>query len=233
MSQPITAPYSSIHQSRLQYLKQQIAALNLPPGAKILDVGCFPPLIFNHLTPSFDTWGICSPHESLSNPKIVSLNIDSDPIPLPSRSFDLIIFSEVIEHLYHNVPGVLSKLNKLLKPGGKLILTTPNAVSLFVLGKVIGGLNPAFPLSDLTKDNPKTGSIYHRHNREYTLSELDQLLVTAGFKIKQKNTFTAYTPTRPHMRQKPFGHRALSFIVYFLAYLFPSRKDSLFFLALK
>jgi len=40
------------------------------------------------------------------------------------------MFTEVLEHLhYYYVPLVLSKINKALKPGGVLVLTTSNTAS--------------------------------------------------------------------------------------------------------
>lgn len=233
MSQSLNPPYSSVHHSRLKFLKQQIALLGLPPTARVLDVGCYPPLIFKHLQKRYSAWGISSPHEPLKYSQVLSLNLDSDSIPLEPHSFDLILLSEVIEHLYRQIPSVLTKLHLLLKPGGRIIITTPNAVSFFTLGKVILGLNPSFPLADLSKDNPLSGSIYHRHNREYTLSEMTNLLVDAGYKIVKASTFTAYTPFRPHLKSKPLYRRLLSWLVYLLGLVFPSRRDSLFFLAAK
>lgn len=44
---------------------------------------------------------------------------------LMSKKFDVIIASEVIEHLFHP-ELLLKKLKLLLNPGGKIIITTPN-----------------------------------------------------------------------------------------------------------
>jgi len=42
------------------------------------------------------------------------------------------LFTKVLEHLhYYYAPLFLSKINKALKHGGVLILTTPNIASLF------------------------------------------------------------------------------------------------------
>ena len=50
-------------------------------------------------------------------------------------SFDLVFCSEVIEHL--TVPEVLaSEINRILKPGGQLVLSTPN--SAFWLYRLLG-----------------------------------------------------------------------------------------------
>jgi len=48
---------------------------------------------------------------------------------LPERSFDLVLCSEVIEHLADSA-GALSQMHRLLNSGGTLILSTPQRYSL-------------------------------------------------------------------------------------------------------
>src|SRR5437763_8196037 len=47
------------------------------------------------------------------------------PLPYESTSFDLVILSEVIEHLPSWIP-VVREAGRILRPGGHLILSTPN-----------------------------------------------------------------------------------------------------------
>lgn len=66
------------------------------------------------------------------------------PIPLPDQSFDTIISTEVIEHL-ENPRFVFREFHRLLRPGGTLIVTTPNQESLRSLaGVLVGGHFTAF-----------------------------------------------------------------------------------------
>lgn len=51
------------------------------------------------------------------------------PIDLPDDSFDVVICREVIEHV-ESVPHVLREFNRILKPGGTLILTFPNRLQI-------------------------------------------------------------------------------------------------------
>lgn len=51
------------------------------------------------------------------------------PIPLPDASYDVVIMTEVLEHLescYH----VVREARRLLRPGGYLVFTTPNVYRL-------------------------------------------------------------------------------------------------------
>lgn len=53
----------------------------------------------------------------------------NDPLPLDSARFDLVLFQEAIEHL-PNAHAVLRELNRVLKRGGTLLVTTPNVSHL-------------------------------------------------------------------------------------------------------
>jgi 2-polyprenyl-3-methyl-5-hydroxy-6-metoxy-1,4-benzoquinol methylase len=74
----------------------------------------------------------------------------NDEIDLHGLKFDLVVCSEVIEHL-ENPRATMRKLYKLLNPGGRLILTTPNQhsirsyASLLFAGHFVGFLDPCYP----------------------------------------------------------------------------------------
>ena len=47
------------------------------------------------------------------------------PLDLPSGSFDYVISFQVIEHIKHDME-LVREVHRVLRPGGKFILTTPN-----------------------------------------------------------------------------------------------------------
>ena len=53
---------------------------------------------------------------------------------LQSNSFDLILFTEIIEHLTFNPVDMWKGIYRILKPGGKIIVTTPN---YYYLGQTV------------------------------------------------------------------------------------------------
>ncbi len=62
------------------------------------------------------------------------LPVDSDvdllePLPYPSESFDLVVLSEVVEHLA-SFRNAVAEAGRVLKSGGYLILSTPNIARL-------------------------------------------------------------------------------------------------------
>ena len=56
-------------------------------------------------------------------------NLNDDPLPYPDSSFDLVTCTEVIEHLEH-YRSALREMARVLRPGGVLIVTTPNVLNL-------------------------------------------------------------------------------------------------------
>jgi 2-polyprenyl-3-methyl-5-hydroxy-6-metoxy-1,4-benzoquinol methylase len=72
------------------------------------------------------------------------------PLPCADASFDAIISTEVIEHL-ENPRAVFRELSRLLRPGGSLLLTTPNQesirsiASLIARGHFVAFLDESYP----------------------------------------------------------------------------------------
>ncbi len=100
-------------------------------------------------------------------------NLEEDPFPYEDGRFDLVFFCEIIEHLLMNPLHALGEIHRILRPGGTLILTTPNAARLDNVVLTLAGGNIYDPYSGFGP--------YGRHNRGYVRSELLRLLEFAGF----------------------------------------------------
>ncbi len=80
----------------------------------------------------------------------------SQPIPYPSTSFDFVTCIEGLEHL-ENPYNAMREFSRVLKPGGKLILSLPNYLNIERRMKfVITGLFSKVPSSVVTGDAPKS-----------------------------------------------------------------------------
>lgn len=92
-------------------------------GAKILDLGCGPGATVEYLRDehAFEAWGI-NTDASMLPPQPYFLNADAVNIPLPSSSMDGIIM-ECSFSMMKDQQSVLFECHRLLKPGGKLIIS--------------------------------------------------------------------------------------------------------------
>ncbi|SHF58416.1 2-polyprenyl-3-methyl-5-hydroxy-6-metoxy-1,4-benzoquinol methylase [Fodinibius roseus] len=92
--------------------------------------------------------------------------------------YDIIVFAEVIEHLYTSPERVLNFLKSLLKERGIIIIQTPNAVALHKRIKMMLGKNP-YHLIPEKRDGAN-------HYREYTADELANYCRAAGFSVEEQ-----------------------------------------------
>jgi hypothetical protein len=86
---------------------------------------------------------------------------------------------------------MLAELNRICRPDGLLLLTTPNCCSARNLWKIAHGCRPHFFMC-YTKDRSP-----YRHNFEYDVHVLVQLLTGAGFRIEHLATHDVFEPTQP------------------------------------
>lgn len=221
--------YFLIHQSRYRYILNYITSLNLKNGSKVLDIGCFPPHLFKALESlGYEVWGISSKHEPIKSKRVVSINIESEKLPFKEKSFDLVIFTEIIEHLLIDPRIYLGKIKKILKKGGHLLITTPNAVHLKNRAKVLIGKSSSFSLDQLYETRLKNDSIYFRHNRELTALELGQIVMDSGFEVNKSNFFSAYDPFRKKLTKESKVTKVVKIVGYSLTQVYPPFRDSLF-----
>jgi SAM-dependent methyltransferase len=108
-----------------------------------------------------------------------------------ARRFDLIVFAEVVEHLHAAPEDVLAWLAALLKPGGFLLCTTPNAASLGKRLKLAAGRNPYERLRRGLDNADNPG-----HIREYTRNELFEIGKAAGLCVVDHEYTDYFDPGR-------------------------------------
>lgn len=79
---------------------------------------------------SFLTLDKCAPSgdlELLRAPNVELRQAVVPPLELPSNSFDVVISFQVIEHVRRDIE-LVREVHRVLRPGGKFIVTTPNAL---------------------------------------------------------------------------------------------------------
>ncbi|HEX6977540.1 MAG TPA: methyltransferase domain-containing protein [Patescibacteria group bacterium] len=156
---------------------------------KVMEIGSLP----CHMTyclkeMGFNTFGIDINPKVLSkfirkcNLDVRKCDIEKQRLPFPDNYFDNILFNEVFEHLRIDPLSTLKEINRVMKPKGIMILTTPN---LYALHKIImfntgKGFNNAYiEFEKLSKYG------YMGHIREYSVNEVKNILEKSGFKVKK------------------------------------------------
>jgi SAM-dependent methyltransferase len=104
-------------------------------------------------------------------------NIEREAFPWPVR-FDVIFFTEIIEHLNFNALPTLKKLRDLLAPGGRLYLTTPDASQWGRQTKYYADYGQ-LPMPSADDHRPAIDD----HVWQFSEGELRQLVAASGFRI--------------------------------------------------
>jgi 2-polyprenyl-3-methyl-5-hydroxy-6-metoxy-1,4-benzoquinol methylase len=164
---------------------------------KILDVGnSFQTLMINRVRPDLavDTMGFMDERyrpAGITKHYAFDLNDTYYPDRLivleEKEKYDIILFLEVIEHLYTAPEQVLSFLGSLLKPHGFIVIQTPNAAALISRVRLLFGRNPYDPIR---KNRMNPG-----HFREYTKLEIADLAKQSGFSINDLIMMDYFRPT--------------------------------------
>jgi SAM-dependent methyltransferase len=109
-------------------------------------------------------------------------DIERSPLPFPDESFACAMLCETFEHLRVDPAFVLSEINRVLKSGGALLVTTPNVYSLPSLGRYLLGRSIADPVQEFGK---LRGIGHMGHVREYSAGEVARFIGASGFAVQR------------------------------------------------
>ena len=190
--------------------KKIIMGLDPQEKEKILDVGCgdgyYLYLLDNlglklHLTGTdFDPNGLKNARKNLR--KTIPL-VQADlmkKLPFKDNTFDKIVMSEVAEHLPNDVKG-LKEVYRVLKPGGTLCLTVPDANYPFLWDPV------NWILERTTGKHIQKGfwaGIWNQHIRLYKRSDIVAVMKKAKFQVEDAGAVTCWS--------LPFNHYIINLV---------------------
>ena len=163
------------------------------PGEKILDVGCGSGVFASRMTELGAKVTAVD-----SNKKVVDYGTEHfardglefrlgllDELDLADDSYDAAACLEVVEHVFaEQADKLLADLRRILRPGGRLLMTTPNYRGLW-------------PLVEWASD--RFGKRHHplregRHINFYHRARLRADLERAGFEVERVRTFSTFAP---------------------------------------
>ena len=136
-------------------------------------------------------------------------NVEIEPFPYETGAFEFVLCCEILEHLTVNPRHCLREIRRVLRPNGRLLLTTPNVLACQNFLKLAIGRN--------IYDAYSGYGAYGRHNREYAPQEVKRLLAHCGFVVETLRI----KDIQPHAK----------WLVRLLKRLRPAWRDNLFVLA--
>lgn len=109
-----------------------------------------------------------------------------ETVPLQDSSAQLVFALEIVEHLtspFH----LMTEAYRLLKPGGHVVITTPNVTRIGNIFKLLIGRSPNDRLAPPGYNDPNDE--WRPHAREYAMHELTEMLRHVGFEVALSRFF--------------------------------------------
>jgi SAM-dependent methyltransferase len=201
-------PISSGADRARRQLRMLAAALRgAPAGRRILDIGCgdgaATSLIATgrrqHHVIGVD-WSTRAIEQARAHGfDLISAGVDPPGLPIATGTIDLVVMSELIEHLV-DTDAALAEARRVLRPGGTLLLSTPNLAAWHNRVLIAFGVQPIFSEVSLRGIYGRPGSQVVGHLRLFTRRALVGLLRANGFtaiKIAGARYHDVPLPLRP------------------------------------
>lgn len=131
-------------------------------------------------------------------------DLSGDSIPLPDRSFDLILCKDFLEHLM-DPQFVVREAARLLKPGGYFFVLVPNHFPLYFRFKFLFTNR-----IDTQNYFPEAKEWNFPHIRFFTSRGLSALVEQEGFKVAKR--YSSFFPCVPGLRRFPMGSRMVKWL---------------------
>lgn len=172
---------------------------HLPPGENhhLLDVGCFNGYIsylfrrLGYRVTGADIHDYSERRELFAANDIgfVLTNFNSlHAMPdVAADTFDVVILAQVVEHILNHPAGFIAELARITRPGGLLIVTTPQPASFMNAWRLLLGRWSMWGTADFMNlpkfENGEIISHPEIHYREYLSRELVSMVEAAGYEV--------------------------------------------------
>ncbi len=122
-------------------------------------------------------------------PRMMLNNTNIYALPYPNNTFDKVILSEILEHIEDDVAG-LREILRVLKPGGVIAITVPNANYPFSWDPINKTLETLFH-THIGKGT--LAGIWANHVRLYTRDQLRNSVIKSGLIVEEERAFTHHS----------------------------------------
>ena len=188
-----------------KHLTRLVRTLELTPpgenGDRILEMGAY-----LHITPALksrlgygevrgsylgpagrtDCRRVASKNGEVFECELDLFDAEKDVYPYPDGHFSTVLCCELLEHLSHDPMHLMAEINRILRPGGHLVLTTPNICSSRAAAALLLGYHPG--LFHQYVQPGENGEADPRHSREYAPRDVQDMFEAAGLRVDHLDT---------------------------------------------
>ena len=111
---------------------------------------------------------------------VARAELDGNHIPFRTGTMDAVVLSQVVEHVV-DTDGLMDEIRRVLKPGGTLLLSTPNLAAWFNRILLLVGVQPVFSEVSLRAVFGRPGELVVGHLRLFTARAMRPFLAAHGF----------------------------------------------------
>ncbi len=109
------------------------------------------------------------------------MDVEKDPLPFAGQLFEVIVFCDILEHLWQP-EKVLQSFQHYLKPGGIMVASIPNVANISIRLKLLLG----------RWDYQPSGILDEGHVRFYTRRTMRSLFEKSGLRLRQEGSAPRY-----------------------------------------